>query len=168
MTGAGLGWVGAARTCVDEMRVSFCVTPSRWYLGTTSDRITNTTSISPIYTHLHLHPKPPVTSPPRTHALLIQRLFPQRDSASLWLCQGRVRAGNNNIDQCLDDKSKSTSSFYKNKTEILRYDARQVFIDSCPIFGRGYPWWIRDATDAFGHVETGVGDLDELIKSQPF
>ena len=44
----------------------------------------------------------------------------------------------------------------------------QIFVDSCPLFGRKYPWWIRDATDAFGHVHKGEGDLRLLTNSQPW
>ena len=44
----------------------------------------------------------------------------------------------------------------------------QIFVDSCPLFGSKYPWWIRDATDAFGHVHKGEGDLRLLTDSQPW
>ena len=35
----------------------------------------------------------------------------------------------------------------------------QVFVDSCPLFGRAFPWWIRDATDAFAGA-VGHGEAD--------
>jgi len=48
-------------------------------------------------------------------------------------------------------------------------EMRQIWIDSCPMVGAGkYPWFIRDATDAFAPLEQGEGDLKELIETQPF
>ena len=44
----------------------------------------------------------------------------------------------------------------------------QIFIDSCPLVGSKYPWFIRDATDAFGVVEQGEGDVRELENAQPY
>ena len=44
----------------------------------------------------------------------------------------------------------------------------QIWIDSCPLLGRKYPWWIRDATDAFGSVRAGEGDVEQLKETQPW
>ena len=49
-----------------------------------------------------------------------------------------------------------------------RGECVQIFIDSCPLFGSEYPWFIRDATNAFEAVESGHGNVHELKNTQPF
>ena len=44
----------------------------------------------------------------------------------------------------------------------------QIFIDSCPILDSKYRWFIKDATDAFGEVASGEGDVKQLQESQPY
>ncbi len=44
----------------------------------------------------------------------------------------------------------------------------QIFIDSCPLFGSKYPWFIKDATDPFGSVHSGEAELSVLINAQPY
>ena len=43
-----------------------------------------------------------------------------------------------------------------------------IWIDSCALLGSKYPWFIRDATDAFTPVHQGEGDIHELIETQPY
>eukprot|EP00658_Telonema_sp_P-2_P065326 TRINITY_DN54592_c0_g1_i1.p1 TRINITY_DN54592_c0_g1~~TRINITY_DN54592_c0_g1_i1.p1 ORF type:complete len:193 (+),score=36.21 TRINITY_DN54592_c0_g1_i1:126-704(+) len=47
-------------------------------------------------------------------------------------------------------------------------DLRQIFIDSCPLFGKEYQWWIRDATDAFNSLQHGTIPISQLVNAQPF
>eukprot|EP00656_Telonema_subtile_P036861 TRINITY_DN40924_c0_g1_i2.p1 TRINITY_DN40924_c0_g1~~TRINITY_DN40924_c0_g1_i2.p1 ORF type:complete len:236 (+),score=46.86 TRINITY_DN40924_c0_g1_i2:173-880(+) len=54
------------------------------------------------------------------------------------------------------------------KCQFEQGEVRQIFIDSCPLGGSEYPWWIRDASDAFNHVHKGAGRVDQLLESQPF
>eukprot|EP00040_Diaphanoeca_grandis_P042869 m.266250 g.266250 ORF g.266250 m.266250 type:complete len:602 (-) comp66128_c0_seq1:218-2023(-) len=44
----------------------------------------------------------------------------------------------------------------------------QIFINSCSIVGTKYPWWIKDATDAFGSIAKGEGDVHVLKNTQPY
>ena len=47
-------------------------------------------------------------------------------------------------------------------------EAVQIWVESCPLFGTQYEWFIRDATDAFGHVEKGDESVHVLKNTQPY
>ena len=54
------------------------------------------------------------------------------------------------------------------RCKFKRGECVQIFIDSCPMFGSEYQWWIKDATAAFSCVKSGKGTVNDLKETQPF